>query len=279
MAELTKDAASGVLYRAWVSPEAEAVFCCVHGIGGHSNRWEAFAGFCMRAKFSCYALELSGFGATDELPRGHMKPFAQYYKDVLVLHDIIRKECPGKKIFLMGESMGALIVLGIASSRLCDMFDGVVCSAPALGLRVRLSFVKRCMAALAGVLQPTRKISVPFDASMLTRDESMRSELNANPLEYRFITAYTARIFFAEQARLSSSPMRLTIPVLFLLPGEDMIIDSAVSQNVYSAIDARDKAVITYPGMYHALTIDADRLTVFRDIHAWVTQRLSRSAA
>src|SRR4030042_251356 len=74
------------------------------------RRLAAFAG----RGFTPCAVELRGFGRTPERPRGHIGSFRIWYRDILELRDIIGRDFPGKKVFLLGESMGGLLAFNLA---------------------------------------------------------------------------------------------------------------------------------------------------------------------
>ena len=92
----------------------KAVFPLVHGLGAHSARWNFLAGHFAERGFASYAVELRGFGRTPERPRGHIDSFRVWDRDILELRDIIGKDFPGRKVFLLGESMGGLLAFNLA---------------------------------------------------------------------------------------------------------------------------------------------------------------------
>ncbi len=127
-----------VLYRKWAGAPAaspagsspRAVFLLVHGLGAHSARWEFLAGTLALEGYASYGIELRGFGRTPDRPRGHVDSFRIWDHDILALRDIIGKDHPGRKVFLLGESMGGLIAFNLAC-RHPEAFAGQVLIAPA----------------------------------------------------------------------------------------------------------------------------------------------------
>src|SRR3989339_1481917 len=121
---LIQDKENYILYRRWQAQEPQAALLLVHGLGAHTGRWEFMADFFQRNNISSYALELKGFGQTQG-ERGDIDSLNTYFQDIRSLSDIIRQENPGKKIFLLGESMGALICFLFAALE-PRLFSGLI---------------------------------------------------------------------------------------------------------------------------------------------------------
>lgn len=247
-----------ILYRYWEARSPKAVLLLVHGVGAHSLWWESFSEFFLRAGISSYAIELKGAS------------FGVYFKDILALHDIIRKENPDKNIFIVGESMGAVISLLILASR-PDLASGLVCLSPALKSRLNLS-VRDYFAIFAPLLyNPQKKYVMPYDISMCTRDERYIKRARE---EGSAVLSATSRILFdiiVAQTRLGMLKNKFNRPVLFLIPQRDVVIDSDASKRFFAGLKTKDKALIEYPDMYHSISIDVGRELVFRDILKWLS--------
>jgi len=124
-----KNEKQDIMYRKWGLHSPKAVFLLVHGLGGYSGRWQFLADFFLQHDISSYAIELRGFGPTKG-PRGHVASFDQYFEDISCLKNIISKENPDKKIFIIGESLGGLIsFLAVAKAK--KLFNGLILLSPA----------------------------------------------------------------------------------------------------------------------------------------------------
>jgi alpha-beta hydrolase superfamily lysophospholipase len=64
------------------------------------------------------------------------------------------------------------------------------------------------------------------------------------------------------------------MPTIFLVAGDDSIADPVASAKLFGSVAAKDKTLIEYPDMLHALSLDLGRENVFRDILNWAEQRL-----
>ena len=269
---LTKN---GIMYREWKpSAPPRAVFVAVHGLGAHSGRWDFFGAFCAERGFAVYAIELKGFGMTGGV-RGHVDSLDTYYADIEKLGRICRDEHPGRRVFLVGESMGGLIAYLMAVSR-GGVCDGLICMSPAFRGIIPFGAAVYADLFVSYYLNPTKQIRLPFTSAMCTRDEGYRAVMDASAEENRLGTAKTLGAIFLAQQYVRLTGQACAVPVLFLLSGDDKLVDPRASEEVFARLRAPDKTVIRYPGMYHALSVDCGREKVFADILEWAAPRLGR---
>ncbi|MFC1548602.1 alpha/beta hydrolase [Candidatus Omnitrophota bacterium] len=269
---LITDEKRGIKYKYWGASSPRAVLLLIHGMGAHPGRWDFLADFFLPKGISSYAIELKGFGESKGL-KGHIDSFDSYYDDIRRLRDIISRENPGKKIFISGESLGGLISF-IMAVREPDLFDGLICVSPAFANRLKLTFLKYLQLFFASLFDRRKQFHVPFTSEMCTRDEHYRRVMDSEPREHRLATAKLLYNTLFAQMRVSMMKARLEIPVLFLLAGEDSLINPEKSQKIFARLESNDKNIIFYPGMYHALSIELGREKVFEDILGWISERV-----
>jgi acylglycerol lipase len=264
------------LFRRWDAGPApgapKAVFLLVHGLGAHSGRWDFWGGYFAARGFASYALELRGFGRSPERPRGHISSFEIWHRDILALRQTIERDLPGKKVFLVGESMGGLIAYD-AAARHPGRFDAVVLMAPAFknGLKFPLGVY-----AKIGLIpfHPKLMIDLPFTSEMATRDPDYAAVMNASPDELRRASVKLMAGFLPVQARAGGLARKLDAPTLLMVPGIDHLVDERAGRKIFRKIAAADKTLLEYPEMFHALYIDLGREKVFADILDWTAKRV-----
>lgn len=262
-----------ILFRRWAAKSApRAIFLLIHGLGAHSGRWEFLGDYFSQNGITSYALELKGFGQSG-VPLGHVDSFSAYDTDIAHLKDMIVSEYPGRKVFLIGESMGGLIAYLVAR-RYPRIADGLIAVSPAFASRLSFSLGDYIAIFASFYLNPRRQFRLPFDSAMCTRDPNYRELMEASHDETRMVSARMLGSVAFAQISVAALNRKISIPTLFLLAGDDSIVDPEASERVFTRIDTRDKLLIRYPDMYHALTIDLNRDRVFADILKWVTARL-----
>jgi alpha-beta hydrolase superfamily lysophospholipase len=265
------------LYRCWEAGPApaapKAVFLLVHGLGAHSARWGFLAGHFASRGFASYAIELRGFGRTPELPRAHVASFRVWDRDILGLRDIIARDFPDRKVFLLGESMGGLLAFNLAGLH-PDTFDGQVLIAPAFKNGMKFPISAYLKLVLFGLFNPKLMVDLPFTSEIVTRDPDYLKVMNASPDELRIASLRLLSCFLPVQAGSGRLAKKLAVPTLFLVPGIDHLVDERAGRRIFAKIAFADKTLIEYPDMLHALSIDLGREKVFVDILDWVSSRI-----
>jgi len=269
---LKLDRNKNIAYRKWESPKCRAGLLLVHGLGAHAGRWKYAGDFFLGHGFSSYALELKGFGESATL-QGHIDSFDTYYRDIRLLHDIIKNECAGKKIYLVGESMGGLIAF-LASSKEPSSFDGLICISPAFKNRLKFSLFDYIKIFLSLIYNPKKQFRMPFDAEMCTRNAECQKKMKDDPNEHRLATSRLLLNLFLAQVEGKCISCDINAPLLFLLAGDDRLVVPATAKNVFRALKTEDKTLIDYPGMRHALSVELGREKVFGGILSWLEKRM-----
>lgn len=272
MSELKIDEKTGITYRQWNAANSRAVLLLVHGLGAHSQRWDFLADFFLQHSFSSYAIELRGFGETKGL-KGDIESFNIYFNDIYSLYQSIKKENPNKKIFLIGESMGALIAFLMVTQE-PNLFSGLILLSPVFKSRLRMLSLSYFKIFFSLFYNPKKQIYVPFDSKMCTRDTAYQKIMDADSQEHRYATARLLFGIVFAQIRAQFLRNRVCAPVLFLLSGKDELANTKASQNFFQGLRIEDKEIILYPEMRHALSIELGREKVFGDILEWIEKRL-----
>lgn len=269
---LKRDNETGIIYRQWECRLPKAVLLLVHGLGAYSGNWGFLGDFFSQRNFSSYAIGLRGFGEAGNL-KGHVDSFRSYFDDIRNLYFIIKKENEGKKIFLLGESLGALISFLMAALK-PQFFDGLVCISPAFKSRLKFSILDYVKIFLSLLYNPRRQFNMPFDSGMCTRDLDYQRVMDSDKNVHRLATSRFLINTALAQIRAQIIRNKISIPVLFLLSGEDRLVDTEASIKLFSALKIKEKVIKHYPGMYHALSVEQGREKVFEDILVWLERRI-----
>jgi alpha-beta hydrolase superfamily lysophospholipase len=274
MQPIITDTKTGVLYRKWTDTKTgcDAVFLLVHGLGAHSDRWNFLTKSLNENNVAAYGIELKGYGETKEL-KGHIDSFGTYYHDIESLHKIVGTEQPGKKVFILGESMGALIAF-MSVLKNPGSYAGLICVSPAFVNKMQFPFSLYVKFIVSLLFKPSTLIRMPFKSEWITRDVDYQKTLNADIREIRDSSASTLLNILIAQLKCNLLKNKLNIPVLFLVAGTDMLVDDKSTKKLFEKMVVPDKTIKHYPEMYHALTIDQGRETVFQDIVSWVKTKL-----
>lgn len=261
-----------ILYRKWEAAAPRAVLLLVHGLGAHTARWD-FLGSHMAARgVASYGLELRGFGRTPDRPRGHIDSFSVWERDILRLREIIAAEHPGRKVFLLGESLGGLVIFNLAAAH-PESFAGQIHISPCFKNGMKFPLSSYLTLIYMYPFNRRKTIPVPFTAAMCTRDSAYAAVMDACPDELRESSLKMLMDTLSGQKRAFKAAATARVPVLFLLSGIDYLVDAQASRKLFGRLAMADKTLIEYPEMHHALSIDLGRERVFDDILAWLGPR------
>jgi len=261
-----------ILYRQWGCSSPRAVMLMVHGLGGHSNNWEFPARFLVEHGFSCYSIELKGFGNTEGV-KGHIDSLNTYIKDVRRLYNIIKREHRRLPVFIAGESMGGLIgfLTVIKKPRL---FRGLVCMSPGFKSGLKFSLIEYFKMISARLYNSKKQFVMPFTSDMCTRDPECKKIIDNDKLEHKLATPRLLQSILLGQLSSRLFKHKIKTDTLFLLAGADTFVCSKASRKIFDGIKFEHKHIIEYPGMRHSLTMELGRETVFNDLLRWLEKRI-----
>lgn len=260
-------------YRTWEKPGARAALAVIHGLGEHSGRYEDFGARMAALGISTYALDLRGHGNSDGR-RGHVPSFDVYLQEV----DRFRREVEGLAafrvpLFLLGQSMGGLIALRY-QEEYPGRFRGAILCSPWLATAMPVPRWKIMASGLLNRVAPAMPFSHGLRPEHLSRDADAVEAYRTDPLVHGTITPRT----FAEASTAMGLALqrsdRIADPLLFLLGGDDRIVDTNRTVRFARSLAAPDVTVRVFPGQYHELLNELERLQTYGHIRDWVMARV-----
>ncbi len=183
-----------------------------------------------------------------------------------------------RPIFLMGNSMGGLIVCRWTILRK-PQIAGLIMTGPLLALSDGLYHWQRHLAAPAGAVVPWLRVPrIPF--AWLARSAEAVADFRNDPLVCHcgFTVRLAAQILRTVKD-LSDRTAALDVPLLVLHGGDDHICDPAGSRALYRNAASIDKTLQVYDGLYHEILDEPKRNRVLADLIAWLDRHASRKAA
>jgi alpha-beta hydrolase superfamily lysophospholipase len=129
-------------YRAWLPEDPPwAVVLALHGMNDSRDAWEYPAPDFAQQGVAIFAPDQRGFGATGA--RGYWPTTKSLVSDAKVMARLLRERYPHAKLYLMGESMGAAVLMVAAASPGPPPADGYVLIAPAVWGRAEMNVFYR----------------------------------------------------------------------------------------------------------------------------------------
>ena len=121
-----------LFYQSWLPDSGtKAIIAIVHGFGEHSGRYMNLVNHVLPQGFIVYGFDHRGHGRS-EGNRGHIMDWSEFREDIKLFLQLIRSQENELPLFLMGHSMGGLIVLNYILHHPEENINSVIVSAPLL---------------------------------------------------------------------------------------------------------------------------------------------------
>ncbi|WP_063057200.1 alpha/beta hydrolase [Nocardia salmonicida] len=262
-----------IAWRAWQPETApRAVVVLVHGVAEHSGRYEYVSTTLTDAGFAVYALDHIGHGLSEGAAAniGSMQGAAD---NVATLLGLASAAHPGVPRFLLGHSMGSLVVLHLATRGPLDV-AGVIVSAPPLDIPLG-NPIQRLAAPLLTRLAPNLGV-LTLDSYTISRDPAVVRAYDDDPLVFRGkLPARTAVEILQHTALVKQRLGALTAPLLVLHGTADVIASPSSADLLERDAGSTDVTVLRYPGLYHEVFNEPERAQVLGDVTDWLSAHVT----
>ncbi|OYD09118.1 alpha/beta fold hydrolase [Paludifilum halophilum] len=261
-------------YRTWIPDNPISVVVLVHGAGEHLEIYEHLGNRCSRDGIAFVAFDLRGFGRS-EGKCGHVTCFHEYLKDVDQLVRLFKQKLGNLRFYLIGHSLGGLIVTRYVQSRLGDV-DGVVLSAPALGLRFRIPHTANRVIRFFSRRVPMFSVN-PYRwlkrVYRIPRIKSMVSDYLERKLNDPAPPAYSVRWVQELLANIHEAMKhaeRVAVPTLCICGRKDPLIHPDTIRSFFDRLTAKEKKWILLPGEGHCLLHSERPTQVIDTLVEWI---------
>jgi len=246
---------------------AKATIIITHGIAEHSGRYQEITDVLNREGFNVVRYDIRGHGQSQG-KRGALKSYHQTIDD---LHEIVldEKKKSDLKIFLIGHSMGALIV-NMYGVKYHDV-EGIISSAaPSNFIKDVLPFRFVGYKWLGFLAKKTN-----FADDQLSRIKAVEEAYINDPLNLKkFYFSLAGNMFVSGVRYLNKNIKNQQTPILILHGSADKIVPVEFSKRLVELIPHNQKSLIIYQDSYHEIFNDLDREKVFNDVIAWLKERV-----
>jgi len=264
---------NGIFYRHWRAQEpARAVILLAHGLGEHCGRYQVFADYFLAKGISVVAPDHLGHGASPG-DRTHLEGFDDFLRPMDELREMITQWYPKIPCFLIGHSMGGLIAARYLLDHQ-DKFAGAALSGAALQAAEPPSAFAMFLARLFSRFLPKMGM-LQLDATQISRDPQVVQGYLDDPLVHN--GKATARLvveLFQNMERVERDRGKITLPILVMHGEADAMTTSEGSEVFLKEVGSQDKTLKIYPGLYHEIFNEPERLEVLGDLADWLDARI-----
>jgi acylglycerol lipase len=259
-------------YRTWLPDGAQAsspwaVMLALHGMNDSRDAWEYPGPEFAEHGIAVFSPDQRGFGDTSV--RGFWPGTQALVDDAREMVVLLRQRYPQARLILMGESMGAAVLMQLATSAHPPKVDGYVLVAPAVWGRAEMNVFLRTGLWLASNLVPG--LTVTGSVARVTASDNKEAirRLSQDPLTIHGTRFDTIKgLVDLMDAALAAAP-QFQAPALFLYGGKDELIPDRATAFTWRELPPEPVRAF-YPAGYHLLLRDHERVTPIDDILAWM---------
>ena len=261
-----------LVYQCWSPHETpQAALAIVHGFSDHSGRYMNIVNNLVPRGMALYSFDQRGHGRSPGL-RGHIDTFSLFRDDLLTFTSLVTELEPGIPLFLMGHSMGGLIVLDFGLNH-PQSVSGIIASAPHLS-DPPISPVIATVGRLCSRIWPTFSMDAGLDTSGLSRNPQTVQAYEDDPLVHGQGSARLSTELSAMVAETNANADSFQPPLLIFHGTADQLTDPAASRRFYENVTSSNKRYIAYEGGYHEGHNDIHYERVVIDIAQWIEEQV-----
>jgi len=214
------------------------------------------------------AYDHRGHGLSDGLP-GHVDRFDEYEDDLDRVLTSVRARGQSQKVFLLGHSMGGLILLRYLAKERKPISAAVV-SAPLIEVAVRVPAHKMMIARVGARVAPRLRLGNGIDPSVLSRDSEVGLAYAADPLVNRVVSTRWFTEATKAMEEIKQWAPRITAPLLVMHGTEDKLARVESTRALFEQLGSKEKELGIYQGYYHELFNEPEKQQIFDRVSIWL---------
>jgi alpha-beta hydrolase superfamily lysophospholipase len=222
-----------------------------------------------------YAYDMRGNGRSPG-QRAYLRGWHEYRNDLQAFVARVREWEGDLPLFLLGNSLGGLVVLDYALSHAAGL-AGVIAAAPPLG-RIGVPPVLMALGRMMSRVVPRFSLEVGMDLTGLARDPAVLEAVLADPFFHRRGTARLSTEVTAAIARVHQGAADLSVPLLILHGSADRMVPPDGSRSFFAKVRYPDREFREYPEAYHGLFADLNHAEILSDLERWIQDHIPARA-
>lgn len=239
----------------------------IHGLGEHGGRYEHLCHEMTSRGWNIITPDLRGHGKSAGT-RTHVRSFDEYATDLAAIWNHLGLS-EGDTV-LGAHSMGGLIALRAVQCGLVKP-SALVLTSPLLGIRLRVSPLKKALGRMLVGLFPKTRFRNGLDPRNMTRDPTFTRERDADPL---IVKTVTASWFFAMQAVLKQvhrDANLVNTPLLAICGEDDRTTDTEAMRAWLERVSSPRRDLVVLPDHVHEMMHESDWLETLDRVMSWLS--------
>jgi alpha-beta hydrolase superfamily lysophospholipase len=255
--------------RTWgTATECAAGAILVHGLGAHSGWFEALGRRLRIRRIYSIAYDQVGFGKRKE---ESFTSYTQWLEDLETAYNYARETIGDKPLFIMGNSMGAVVSVRALSDHRVEPAGLVMFSPGFDGHPDIFTLPFRIKALWQAFTDPESEVILPYSPELVTRDLNVRNWILNDP-ERRFTVPARMLLELLKVTNdLGKRSRQINCPVLMLNAGIEKIVNPRTSEKLFNGLTC-DKEKYLYAEAWHDLMFDPIIDEMCDQLTKWIAQ-------
>lgn len=252
---------------------APRAFLLLHGMGDHGGRYVHAAHYLQNEIDILYCLDQRGHGRSEGL-RGHIEHFDSLADDLALairrLEESLRREFGSAKVHALGHSMGGHVMLRALLNHPEMPLESASVSAPFLAIKQPVPIAKKLGARVLNHIWGQLQLETGLSLDWLSRDPAVVESYRTDRLNHDKMTPR----FYSQMSEAWKDTLSrhdgIRVPLQFLVPMADLIVDPETTLRYYEALNHPDKRLRKFEEFYHEPLNEPGKERVFADIGEWI---------
>ncbi|MCC6278044.1 MAG: lysophospholipase [Oligoflexia bacterium] len=261
-----------LFFQVWPEPQPQALVVGVHGLGEHCESYRRLAEGLKGSGYQLCMSDLRGHGRSSG--RRGVGSLDEFVQDIMIFIGEMRRLYPQLPIFILGHSLGGLVVLKTLIKHSDLNIKGVALSSPLLGVTVEIPTWKRKSAQLLSKVAPNLTLFNEIPHKNLTHDWDVVQALGQDHLRHDRISPRLFVDMLASMDFVMANAEKIRQPILIQQAGEDLVVSRPKTEAFFEKLQAPDKELIVYDGYFHEIYNELGRPRVFEELKRWFKKHL-----
>ncbi|MFU8773985.1 MAG: lysophospholipase, partial [Anaerolineales bacterium] len=203
----------------------------------------------------------------------YIERYEDYSNTLLAYYKMVKAEQPELPIFLLGHSMGGLIVTEYLIDHSAH-FQGAIISAPLVMVPDHVNPLTIVAGKVLSVVAPKMGV-VAVDPHSVSRDPEVVEAYINDPLVLHDKTPARLSAELLETIiRVNNEMEKITTPMMITQGSEDKLVNPQGAEMLYQRASSMDKTLKVYEGLYHEVFNEPEHEQVLGDVVDWLEARL-----
>lgn len=248
----------------------KALLIALHGFNDYSRAFESTGAYLSQQGIAVFAYDQRGFGDTPD--KGIWAGEQNLVRDVKQCVQALQARYPDVPVYLLGESMGAAVVITAATEKDFPKLGGVVLVAPAVWGSEGMNLFFRSTLWLMAHTMPWKQFTGSDLKVLASNNFDMLRAMAADPFVIKSTRVDAVYGVVGLMGTAYDRVPKLQAPVLLLYGARDQVIPPSPIEEALGRFP-NPVTYAHYPWAYHMLLRDLEGHFALADIAAWITRR------